>query len=79
MYLWDIWIIPLLFVMGLIVFICIVAESKIRRSGKILESREDVAEAIQEKPITLNPVVVAGIIAAIFMFIIIYYYAATAT
>lgn len=79
MYFFDIWIKPLLFVIGLIALICIVAESKIRRSGKILKSREDVGEAIQENPITLNPVVIAGVIAAIFMFIIIYYYAATVT
>lgn len=79
MYMWDIWIMPLIFVVLLISFICIVAERKSRRSGKLLESRDEIGEAIAEHPFTLNPLVWVALVSVSFIFIIIIYYAASSS
>lgn len=79
MALWDIWISPLIFVIGLIILISVYSESKSKKSGPILESRDEISDTIVEHPFTLNPIILAGLIALAFMFIIIIYYAAIAS
>jgi hypothetical protein len=72
----DIWTIPFIIVVIIIITICILAFKKTSRAVGILnEKNAEIPEAVEDHPFTLNPILWIILVAALFVGIIILYYA----
>jgi hypothetical protein len=72
----DIWTIPFIIVVIIIITICIFAVKKTSRAVGILnEKNAPIPEAVEDHPFTLNPIFWIILVAALFVGIIILYYA----
>ena len=73
----GIWTGPLIIVA---VTICLISIAAIRKSSKLaslVEGKDEISEAIEDHPFTLNPIIWVIAVATIFMGIVIFYYATT--
>ena len=73
----DIWKVPLIVVTVIICLISIVAVRKSSKEVSVVKGQEEINEAIKEHPFTLNPILWIILVAAVFMGIVIVYYAAS--
>ena len=72
----DIWTIPFIIVVIVICTICAVSVRKTERTAGILnEKNAEIPDAIEEHPFTLNPILWIILVSAIFVGLIILYYA----
>ena len=71
----DIWTGPLVVV---IIIICLISIAAVRKSSKevpMVEGRTEIKEVIEDHPFSLNPILWIILVAAVFMGIVIVYYA----
>lgn len=73
----GIWTGPLIIVAVTISLISIAAIRKSSKMASLVDGRDEIAEAIEEHPFTLNPIIWVIMVAVIFIGIVIFYYATT--
>lgn len=72
----DIWTVPLIFVVLLILMIGFLSIRKWKKVDAVLQAKDNpIPEAIEEHPFTLNPIFWVILVATFFTGIVIFYYA----
>ena len=72
----DIWIVPMIIVVAIICTIGLASARKMHRADASVNGQDSaIPKAIEEHPFTLNPIIWVIAVAAIFIFIVIFYYA----
>lgn len=76
----DIWIVPMIIVVAIICTIALVSARKMHRANASVNGQDSaIPKAIEEHPFTLNPIIWVIAVAAIFIFIVIFYYATSSS
>lgn len=76
----DIWIVPMIIVVAIICAIGLASARKMHRTDAAVNGQDSaIPKAIEEHPFTLNPIIWVIAVAGIFMFIVIFYYAASSS
>lgn len=70
-----VWIIPFIFVIGIVSWITIASIQKSSKLTSITTGKDEIAQEIEEHPFTLNPIIWIILVATIFIGIVIVYYA----
>lgn len=70
-----IWIMPFIIVSAIVVWITIASIRKSSKLSSLSTGRDEIAPAIEEHPFTLNPIIWIILLATVFIFIVIVYYA----
>lgn len=76
----DIWIVPMIIVGVIICTIALASARKFHRADVLVNGQDSpIPKVIEEHPFTLNPIIWVIGVAAIFMFIVIFYYATSSS
>lgn len=71
----DIWAGSLMVVTVIICLISILAVRKSSKLNSLVDGKDEISEAIEEHPFTLNPIIWVILVATVFIGIVIVYYA----
>ena len=76
----DIWSVPMIIVVAIICAIGLASVRKWQRADAVVDGQDSaIPKAIEEHPFTLNPIIWVILVAAAFMFIVIFYYATSSS
>ncbi|WP_318615974.1 hypothetical protein [Sporosarcina sp. YIM B06819] len=76
----DIWTVPMIIIITIICAIGLASVRKWHRVDPVVDGEDSaIPEAIEEHPFTLNPIIWVILVALMFMFIVIFYYAASSS
>ena len=76
----DIWIVPMIIVVAIICAIGLASARKGHGADASVNGQDSaIPKVIEEHPFTLNPIIWIIAVAAIFMFIVIFYYATSSS
>ncbi len=70
-----IWITPFVIVFILIIGITVYGIRKTSKANVLVDGRDEISEAIEEHPFTLNPIIWVILVATVFIGFVIAYYA----
>ncbi|WP_203246061.1 hypothetical protein [Sporosarcina beigongshangi] len=74
----DIWVVPMIIVVLIICLIGLMSARKTRQPNTVANGQDSaIPEVIENHPFTLNPIIWVILVAASFIFIVIFYYAAS--
>ncbi|MCG3087421.1 hypothetical protein [Sporosarcina cyprini] len=74
-YFFDVWVIPTMLVVGIIVWIGIKAVRKLNMPKVVLNERDrPIPDVVKDHPFTVNPILWVILVSSIFILIVIFYY-----